>query len=1025
MGRCGEPLLGFIPIRIPPLYEILWNMGAILFSGVAWAINVLYQIFAAVATANLFNAEIIENFARRITMILGVVMFFVILINLIRMVSDPDRLTNTGEGSGRDLFKGIIVSLVLLVTVNFIFDIGYTVQRSVLKDNVIGRLFLGNVTGSNNAIENTNDQANFNFNEKMSNAGKEVSIAILDSFLYIKPNAQEGTNSDTVVSTPIDQIGEEGEGLIGVEQDGQIIRMNKETFINEVKAQGFDLLFAVSCDTIRGVVEFPWVLAVVASLAVIYIMVVYIIDLGIRVAKLVFYQLIAPIPIGFRAVPGKRDIFNNWVKETLGVFLEVFVRLAVMFFAITAIQVLNAAFSNTLANSGVGLWPAGDDAPSGAIRLFARSIILLGIILFMKESPKLIGDVFGLKSGGSGNLGLGLNKLKENVKPAATLGKFGMKAGNRLGGAGLGALGAAASAARNLWKEGRFDRNSLNNPNSLRRNQFGDNLRHLGRATRDVLGGAATGARTGFGTGVRGAYASGRGAAEGAAEAKEAMRKRAAENGRTVFGQRIRDYMTNAKAQADKRKAENYEAAKEAERARRDRRTPTQIAADAQALEQMNQIMNTASQIANANQNVIEAEKRAAQAKADAHALSATETAAVDELNNLEAQEATITGSLNLAEILSGQGAGAYFAQREASNNEKIAAIDKELKELNSNPKTPENDEKIREATSRRESLVQENDRIQKADKGSTTEKFSEYVNSQLASNADERTKASAEIARLETAKAAETDQAKIREIDDQISFQKEYVAELNIDDSKLKAMKDSVGNGVIEFAAELKDIDLSKGAAAMQDIKVQASAAITNYQSQIASGSLTLEAKQEVELKLEGAKQIQAQITNMENAGITMNLPSEMEQQVVIIQQEKEKQKQIIKDTKTEKDKATAQLEKAEQIVEITKREAINNSPTAVKGLEKMRKLVSENNDPKFIAKLAEYGVDINDLGNTLTADTLFKVKHGTGTTGERLVTERFEDVIQSGLSGAKKILEAVQKPEKKPEANKKEGDK
>lgn len=52
-----------------------------------------------------------------------------------------------------------------------------------------------------------------------------------------------------------------------------------------------------------------------------YILVLYVIDIGVRVAQLTYLQIIAPIPIISYLSPKKDGMFQKWVKQCVVTFL--------------------------------------------------------------------------------------------------------------------------------------------------------------------------------------------------------------------------------------------------------------------------------------------------------------------------------------------------------------------------------------------------------------------------------------------------------------------------------------------------------------------------------------------------------------------------------------------------------------------------------------------------------------------------------------------------------------------------------
>ena len=159
----------------------------------------------------------------------------------------------------------------------------------------------------------------------------------------------------------------------------------------------------------------------------IYIFVSMCIDMGLRAIKLAYYQIIAPIPILTRIIPGQKKIFDNWLKGAISTFIEVFIVLGAVSLGLLLI---NEA-SNIL-GSFANIW--GSEPPF-FVKAFAYVFIIIGVLLFIKQAPKLFFDMFGLKPG-SFKLGIA-DKLKE--APIA----------GRVAGAVTGGIGAGYTSLLN------------------------------------------------------------------------------------------------------------------------------------------------------------------------------------------------------------------------------------------------------------------------------------------------------------------------------------------------------------------------------------------------------------------------------------------------------------------------------------------------------------------------------------------------------------------------------------------------
>src|SRR5699024_9834917 len=95
------------------------------------------------------------------------------------------------------------------------------------------------------------------------------------------------------------------------------------------------------------------------------------------------------------------EVFNGWVKACLSTYLDLFIRLIAIYFAIFVIaQMMDLRFV---------------DAVTGVetdVNAFVKVFIILGALLFAKQLPKLIEDLTGLKMSGKFTLNP-MRKLRE------------------------------------------------------------------------------------------------------------------------------------------------------------------------------------------------------------------------------------------------------------------------------------------------------------------------------------------------------------------------------------------------------------------------------------------------------------------------------------------------------------------------------------------------------------------------------------------------------------------------------------
>ena len=175
---------------------------------------------------------------------------------------------------------------------------------------------------------------------------------------------------------------------------------------------------------------------------VLWVLIMYTITLGVRVVKLAFLRIVSPVPILSYLSPKKSNSFSNWLKQCAMTYLDLFIRIAIIYFAMLLISII---FSRG-ATVGTRFAVSGDDSMLfiGLDKWF-NIILVLGVLLFAKKMPELLADLFpGM--GGKGGLDLGLG-LKSRTDFAGK-GLVTRTAGAAIGAVSMGALGAGQGLFR-------------------------------------------------------------------------------------------------------------------------------------------------------------------------------------------------------------------------------------------------------------------------------------------------------------------------------------------------------------------------------------------------------------------------------------------------------------------------------------------------------------------------------------------------------------------------------------------------
>ena len=197
----------------------------------------------------------------------------------------------------------------------------------------------------------------------------------------------------------------------------------------------------------------------------------------------------APIPIISMLDPssGKNGMFSKWLKECTKTYLDLFVRLGAVYFAI---ELIKRVFTSDICGNN----------------MLVKVFIVLGLLAFAKQLPKFINDITGANFGGDG---LSLKK------------KFGGIPG--LGKAGAAGLGLAGGMAANAL--------------AARQNFKGQGFKGFAKGLGSTLAGGGSAAFRGLTSKDKNVLKAGQGAIKGAVD-KRNLRDQRQATGYTI-GRRI------------------------------------------------------------------------------------------------------------------------------------------------------------------------------------------------------------------------------------------------------------------------------------------------------------------------------------------------------------------------------------------------------------------------------------------------------------------------------------------------------
>lgn len=338
----------------------------------------VYRIFIALAGArNFFSEDKYNGIVHKIYLVLGVVMLFFLAYSLLKAVIDPDK-NSKGEESFPNIIKNVILSLIIIIALPFIFRVSFNIQNVILNNDIIGRIILSDTEKAKTEEGRA---------EIINDGGTNIATNTFYAFFHPNSDYCKGyaTLKDCERDIPANAAWWD---FLRVEESAQI--NFQEEWTNVENGASFTRLAAFSDAADGKQIDYKYIVSTLVGVLLLLTLLSYCVDMGIRVVKLAFYQIIAPIPVICRIIPKQKKVFDNWLKNTTSTFLEVFVRLAIMYLGVYIIKLITDLSFSDLNIEGL----------SGVEWLLAEAFLIVGVVLFIKQAPKLLKDVFGFELGG-------------------------------------------------------------------------------------------------------------------------------------------------------------------------------------------------------------------------------------------------------------------------------------------------------------------------------------------------------------------------------------------------------------------------------------------------------------------------------------------------------------------------------------------------------------------------------------------------------------------------------------------------
>lgn len=423
----------------------------------AWLCNFIYpmigwfyNLFMNITKVNILSIDQVKPIYQRVTLLLTIIMVFYVTFQFVKYIVQPDQMTDKEQGAGKVIYKLIIV-VVLIAFVPKIFDGAYWVQGKIVDNDLIGKVILGNTN---------QDVENFGLNFSANLFGMFYRFETSDD---IEQNEEcDGVKCEMLVKMNLNLLRTDGN------LDYLTHGINSAKEVNSpVKSE----------KVVVPLIEFDFhgLLAVIVGAIILWLLAMYCIDVGTRWAQLIFLQIVAPIAIIGYISPKKDGIFQKWMRQCTTTYLDLFLRIAIIYCILLISQLLTTAYSSGSLFEGLGTM-------SSLMRTLIYVALILGTMMFAKKAPKMLGELFPGSGAASGEFGL---KPRSSIKSL-------MKPTSRLAGAAAGSvMGAAAGLATGIG-QGLRKRNAVDKHGN-RKGAWGGFTGVVSGALSGVVGGATRG----------------------------------------------------------------------------------------------------------------------------------------------------------------------------------------------------------------------------------------------------------------------------------------------------------------------------------------------------------------------------------------------------------------------------------------------------------------------------------------------------------------------------------------------------
>lgn len=376
-----------------------------------------FNIFEDFGKVRLFaESDTISQIYTRIGLILGLFMVFRLTFAGIQYLIDPDKMTDSKVGIG-NIIKKVLIVVVLLGSTRSLFNFAYDFQDKLIDSDIVDKL----IFGPSNA-------------EKEKNHGTDLAWYTFSQFYTINTNVDNTDQNRTICEKMLDNENQQGvivkEFYESHKLDNAKYCLNLESK-EEYEQKDFD-----NENVKLNIINFNGFICILVGIVLLWTIITYTIQVGIRVFQLAYLELVAPIPIMMYLMPNGDEQLKKWGQQCLTTFLDFFIRIAIMDFIIL---VSNSLVELTEGNYILSNFENRSSLGDGYITV----TLIIALFMFAKRVPNLLKEIFP-SMGGAASLSFGIKSPKQAIGDIPYVGGMANKAIGHMGNMGKKAGGFVA-----------------------------------------------------------------------------------------------------------------------------------------------------------------------------------------------------------------------------------------------------------------------------------------------------------------------------------------------------------------------------------------------------------------------------------------------------------------------------------------------------------------------------------------------------------------------------------------------------